>query len=169
MNQDRHDSNAVQIRKIRPDDAPQIKSLITTILDSEFALERKAYACFDLNDPVHYYSGKKDIFLVAEKDGKIVGTVAIKEDAPDTALLRRVFVHKGFRGQGYGEKLLKKALEFCFEHDYHTVNFRGTDTMQGALKLCVKQGFQERDIHPTPDFKMFILTKKLKASSGASS
>jgi len=155
-------SDDVHIRKIRPDDAPQVKSLIDAIFDSEFASERKAYACFDLNDPVRYYSGKKDIFLVAEKDGKIVGTVAIKEDSPDTALLRRVFVHKEFRGLGYGEKLLKKTLEFCFEHDYHTVNFRGTDTMQGALKLCVKEGFQEQDVNAMPDFKMFVLTKKLK-------
>lgn len=160
--------NAIQIRKIRPDDAPQVKSLINTILDSEFTTERKAYACFDLDDPVQYYSGHKDIFLVAEKDGKIIGTVAIKEDAPDTALLRRVFVHKDFRGQGYGAKLMKKALEFCFDHDYHTVNFRGTDKMQSALKLCMKQGFQEQDVNAAQDFKMFILTKTLKTPPGHS-
>jgi len=154
--------NAMQVRPIKPADTPQVKSLINTILDLEFTSARKAYTCFDLNDPVQYYSGKKDIFLVAEKDGKIIGTVAIKEDAPDTALLRRVFVHKDFRGQGYGEKLLKKALEFCFEHDYHTVNFRGSEKMQSALKLCVKQGFLEQDVTVSPDFKMFILTKKLK-------
>lgn len=166
MNAESH--NAVQVRQIKPDDTPQVKSLINTILDSEFASERKAYACFDLDDPVRYYSGKKDIFLVAEKDGKIIGTVAIKEDSPDTALLRRVFVHRDFRGQGYGEKLLKKAMEFCFDHDYHTVNFRGSDKMQGALKLCVKQGFEERDVAASPDFKMFVLTKKLKKLSGSS-
>ncbi len=161
-------ADTVQVRPIQPGDTPQVQSLITSILDSEFASARKAYACFDLNDPVRYYSGKKDIFLVAEQDGKIVGTVAIKEDSPDTALLRRVFVHKDFRGRGYGQKLLKKALEFCFEHDYHTVNFRGSDTMQSALKLCVKQGFQEQDVAAAPDFKMFILTKKLKAPPASS-
>lgn len=161
-----HNETAVHIRKLQPNDTPQVKSLINAILDSEFSSERKAYACFDLEDPVQYYSGKKDIFLVAEKDGKIIGTVAIKEDAPDTALLRRVFVHKAFRGQGYGQKLLKKALEFCFEHDYSTVNFRGTDKMQSALNLCVKQGFQEQDVNASPDFKMFVLTKRLKTPPG---
>ncbi len=152
----------VQIRKVCAADAPQVQSLINSIMDTEFASARNKYACFDLDDPVRYYSGKKDIFLVAEKDGKIIGTVAIKEDAPDTALLRRVFVHRDFRGQGYGEKLLKKAMEFCFDHDYHTVNFRGTDKMQGALKLCMKQGFQEQDVAVAGDFKMFVLTKTLK-------
>jgi len=169
MSQDPHNSNAVHIRKIRADDTPHVQSMINAILDSEFASERKAYASFDLDDPVRYYSGNKDIFLVAEKDGKIVGTVATKEDAPDTALLRRVFVRKDFRGQGYGEKLMRKALEFCFEHDYHTVNFRGTDKMQGALKLCLKQGFQEQDVNAVPDFKMFILTKKLNPPPSANS
>lgn len=153
----------MQIRKVRAGDAPQVQSLINSIMDTELASARNKYSCFDLDDPVRYYSGKKDIFLVAEKDGKVIGTVAIKEDAPDTALLRRVFVHKDFRGQGYGEKLLNKAMEFCFAHDYHTVNFRGTDQMQGALKLCMKQGFQKQEVAGAPDFQMFVLTKTLKA------
>lgn len=164
-----HSPHAFRIRKIRSVDALQVQSMINTILDSEFTSERKAYASFDLDDPVRYYSGNKDIFLVAEKDGKIIGTVAIKEDAPDTALLRRIFIRKDFRGKGYGEKLMVKALEFCFEHDYHTVNFRGTDKMQGALKLCLKQGFQEQDVNAASNFKMFILTKKLKTPPGSNS
>lgn len=160
----------ILIRKMRLDDTSGVKSLIQNIMGTEFAAESGAYALHDIDDPVRYYSGKKDIFLVAEKDGDIIGTVAIKEDTPNTALLRRVFVRKDYRGQGYGEKLLSQALAFCFEHDYETVTFRGTDKMQGALKLCLKQGFQEKDIAVTDDFKMFILTKKLKhAQSSAAS
>jgi GNAT superfamily N-acetyltransferase len=70
-------------------------------------------------------------------------------------------VHKDFRGQGYGEKLLRKAMEFCFEHNYHTVNFRGSEKMQSALQLCMRQGFQEQAVGELPEFKMFVLTKKL--------
>lgn len=152
----------VQIRKICPEDAEQVKSLIQHILNTEFAIESKAYECHDIEDPVRYYNGKRDIFLVAEKNGKIVGTVAIKADSQNTALLRRIFVSKEFRGKGYGDKLLQKAMEFCFDHNYQTVTFRGTDTMNNALRLCLKQGFEEEDIAISDEFKMCVLTKKLR-------
>ena len=152
----------VHIRKICPRDTPQVKQLIGGILEKEFATEHQAYAGRDLDDPARYYGGRKDIFLVAEKDGAIIGTVAIKEDAPDTALLRRIFLNKEFRGQGYGEKLLQKALAFCFEQQYQNVTFRGTATMQAALQLCLKQGFQETDVAEMNALKMHVLTKRLK-------
>ena len=152
----------VLIRKICPRDTPQVKQLIHGILDKEFATEHHVYASPDLDDPVRYYGGQKDIFLVAEKDGAIIGTVAIKEDAPDTALLRRIFLNKEFRGQGYGKKLLQKALAFCFEQQYQNVTFRGTATMQAALQLCLKEGFKETDVAEMNAFKIYVLTKRLK-------
>jgi len=152
----------VQIRKIVSTDAESVKALVLDIMQKEFSVESKGYAFHDLDDPVHYYSGKKDIFLVAEQNGSIIGTVAIKEDSPDTALLRRVFVRRALRGKGYGERLVRKAVEFCFKHHYQTIVFRGTDRMQQALKLCLKQGFTENDIVATDVFKMFVLTKDLK-------
>jgi GNAT superfamily N-acetyltransferase len=157
----------VLIRKICSRDTPQVKQLIRGILDKEFASARQAYGGIpDLDDPACYYSGPKDIFLVAEKDGAIIGTVAIKEDAPDTALLRRIFLNKAFRGKGYGEKLLQKALAFCFEQQYQNVTFRGTAAMQAALQLCLKEGFKETDVAETNAFEMHVLTKRLKPPAG---
>lgn len=155
----------VLIRKICSRDAPQVKELISGILEKEFKAERKAYAGPDLDDPVQYYGGRKDIFLVAEKDGAIIGTIAIKEDGADTALLRRVFLSKDFRGKGYGAKLMQKALDFCFEQHYQNVTFRCTAAMQSALQLCLKQGFKETDVSVMDDFKMHVLSKRLKPAS----
>ncbi len=157
----------VAIRRIAEEDADKVRTLISDIMQGEFAEESAAYALQDLDDPVHYYGGSNDIFMVAEKDGRIIGTVAIKEDSPGTALLRRMFVRKEFRGKGYGDKLMKSAVEFCFERSYQNVIFRGTDRMRQALKLCLKEGFEEDDILATDDFKMFVLTKKLpRANAG---
>jgi len=154
----------LKIRKIERQDTKGIKTFIRGIMQREFREESYAFAMHDLSDPVQYYGGAKDIFLVAKKDGRIIGTVAIKEDSPDTALLRRVFVRKSFRGKGYGEMLVAKAVDFCFKHDYQTLVFRGTDRMQQALKLCLKQGFKEDDIITTDKFKIFVLTKKLQGN-----
>ncbi len=156
----------ISIRQIQPSDNEQVRQLIDEIMRDEFGAVQGAYARHDLDNPSAYYSGAKDIFLVAEKDGRIIGTVAIKEDSPDTALLRRVFVRKDCRGRGYGDMLMRKAMEFCFDRHYQNVNFRGTDQMQQALKLCLKQGFHEEDVVATDAFKMFVLTKKLAPPSG---
>lgn len=151
----------ISIRKIKPADNAQVRELIDEIMRDEFGASAQAYARHDLDDPAAYYSGAKDVFLVAEKDGKIIGTVAIKEDSPDTALLRRVFVRREFRGKGYGDRLMRSALKFCFARHYQNINFRGTDKMQKALKLCLKQGFHEENIVATDAFRMFVLTKKI--------
>ncbi len=159
----------ISIRQIKPSDNDQVRELIEEIMRDEFVSAQGAYARHDLENPAAYYSGPKDTFLVAEKEGRIVGTVAIKEDSPTTALLRRVFVRKEFRGRGYGDMLLRKALEFCFDRHYQNVNFRGTDKMQQALKLCLHQGFHEEDVVATDAFKMFVLTKKLADPSDSQS
>ncbi len=151
----------VAIRKIAARDAGPVRDLIQGILEKEFAVERCAYAGQDLEDPVRYYGGGKDIFLVAEQDGAIVGTVAIKEESPDTALLRRIFLDSKFRGRGLGAQLLRKAMEFCFDQRYQNVVFRGTQKMQAAVRLCLKEGFRETEVAALGDVKMYVLTKAL--------
>lgn len=155
----------LKIRPIESADAPEVKSLIEGIMDEEFKAARGLYAFHDIDDPRRYYSGEKDMFLVAEEGGHIVGTVAIKEDTPKTALLRRIFVRKNFRGKGYGEKLLAKAMEFCFDRGYESVVFRGVDKMHDALRLCLRNGFQESGVDLGQDLKLMILTKNLRGAA----
>ena len=152
----------IHIRKIKSEDTPKVKNLIQNIMETEFSTAGKFYTMHDVEQPEKYYGGEKDTFLIAEENGEIVGTVAVKEDAPQTALLRRVFVHKDYRGKGYGKKLMNKALEFCFQHNYQNVVFRGVDKMQAALKLCLKNGFEEADVPLQGDVKLTILTRNLK-------
>ncbi|MFN3966912.1 MAG: GNAT family N-acetyltransferase [Endomicrobiia bacterium] len=151
----------LKIREVNSEDSKQVKELINNIMKNEFPASEKAYPTEDIENPAKYYNGKKDVFYVAENDNEIIGTVAIKEDTSDTALLRRLFVKKEFRGRGFGSELINKAIEFCKKHNYKKVIFRGTDIMQAALKACLKNGFVEKDIVSLPHFKMFILEKKI--------
>jgi GNAT superfamily N-acetyltransferase len=151
----------INIRRVKSDDTEHVKSLIHGIMDGEFARVRHAFQYHDLDNPCEHYKGNRQIFLVGEKDGKIIGTVAIKEEGPETAQLKRVYVHKEYRGKGYGEKLLSKAMEFCFENNYKTVKFRGTDKMQEALQLCVRNGFEQEAVTEQGDFNLIVLSKRL--------
>lgn len=149
------------IRKIKPEESESVKNLIDCIMNGEYPAESSLYEYQDLDDLPAHYGGDREIFLVAEKDGKIVGTVAIKEDGPDAALLRRVFVHPDYRGKGYGAKLIGRAMEFCFEHKYKNVTFRGTDRMQNAVNLCLRNGFSKNDISELGNFQLIVLSKDL--------
>ncbi|MBN2302571.1 MAG: GNAT family N-acetyltransferase [Lentisphaerae bacterium] len=152
----------IKIRKLEPGDEDKIKDFINGIMTDEFSVENSAYAYEDLNNVMEHYGGDRELFLVAEEeDGKVIGTLAIKEDGPDTALLRRVLVDKKYRGKGYGGMLLKQAMDFCFDHNYKNVSFRGTDRMQTALRLCLKNGFEEQDVAEFGDFKLMTLSRKL--------
>jgi N-acetylglutamate synthase-like GNAT family acetyltransferase len=151
----------INVRRIQTTDTEHVKSLISGIMDKEFAKVRHAYQYHDLEDPCAHYAGPRQIFLVAEKDGKIIGTAAIKEENADTALLRRIFVHKDYRGKGFGDVLLGKAMEFCFEHNYKTVKFRATDKMQESLQFCIRNGFEKENETKDGDFNIVVFSKRL--------
>ena len=148
----------LKMRQITEEDNSEVKNLISDIMRDEFVESASSYATDDLDNTCAHYNGKNETFYVAEETkGKIVGTVGIKNDSPHTALLRRLFLKKEFRGKGYGSKLLRQALDFCKKHGYKKVIFRGTDAMAAAYKTCLKNGFCEQDILVLPHAKVFTL------------
>lgn len=151
----------MQIRKVTKEDVPHVIKLITTILHQEFGKEAKAYPQLDLYTIEHTYGGERDAFFIAEKEGHIVGTAAIKEDDKNTALLRRVFVDPKYRGKGYGKNLINKAIEFCKKHGYRNIYFRGTNRMDTALQLCKKVGFIEKERIDVEDFQIITCNLNL--------
>lgn len=156
----------VYIRPVKKEEYKYVHDFIENILKEEFPDEAPLYNYDDLDDIGKSYSGEKEIFLVAEKDNTIVGTIAVKEDSPDVALLRRIFVHKDYRGKGYGAKLLCTAINFCFQHGYKSIIFRGSSRMRNALQLCLQNGFKKNEeIDLGNNLQLIILKKELKQPS----
>lgn len=135
----------MQVREYKTADSLGVKSLILTILEKEYPFDRSAYQDSDINDISGTYGGKGNCFFVVEKDKKVVGTVGVKKDTPETALVRRLFVDEGCRRKGAGSALLKAAVAFCKSENYKQVIFRATDRMAQAMNLCKKMGFKETD------------------------
>ena len=133
----------MKVRPFQKKDEEAVRGLISTILNQEFQLEKKAYSDTDLMTVAETYSGKRNIFLVGEEDARIVGTIAVKEDDKATALLRRLFVDPAFRGRKFGTQLVDEALQFCRKQGYKKVVFRGTVGMSAASALIRKKGFLE--------------------------
>lgn len=135
----------MKIRRFNIKDHGQVKKLITDILANDFAMDQKAYPHSDLDSISKVYGGGREAFFVGEDEGHITGTVAIKEESGDIAILRRLFIGAKYRGKGYGRLLIEKALDFCREKGYHEVIFHVSNTMKAATELCRSKGFKEKE------------------------
>lgn len=150
-----------QLRNFKIEDAQGVHALILGILTREYPFDRSAYSDSDLDRVAETYGGKKDAFFVIDEGSGIAGTVGIKMETPDDAILRRFFVDVKRRRHGYGSELIKKAIDFCKSKGYKRIFFRCTDRMSDAMKLCAKHGFKETDTLSIGGFNIHKLVLEL--------
>ena len=133
----------MQIRTFKQKDGDGVKDLIVSILSKEYPFDKSVYENSDLSDIMDAYGGKHDKFFVLESEGRILGTVGIKEDSRDTALVRRLFIDPACRRRGYGTLLLDKAIRHCKSNDFKHIVFRTTGRMAQAINLMKKMEFRQ--------------------------
>ena len=82
---------------------------------------------------------------IAEKEGRIVGSVAIVKSSEKEAQLRWLLLHPEVRGRGLGRRLVEEALHFCRDAGYSSVFLWTVSTLPIAAKLYRSVGFRERE------------------------
>lgn len=133
----------MQVRAFERKDNNNVKNLIVSILTTEYPFDKSVYENSDLSDISNAYGEKRDSFLVLENKGKILGTIGIKEDSKETALIRRLFVDPSCRRKGYGALLLEKGISHCKRNNFTHIVFRTTGRMAQAINLLKKTNFKE--------------------------
>jgi len=133
----------MQVRTFEHKDNREVKDLIVSILSTEYPFDKSVYEDSDLSDIGDTYGGGRDAFFVLESEGKILGTIGVKEDSEDTALLRRLFVDPTCRRKGYGALLLEKGIRHCKKNSFKHIAFRTTGRMAQAINLLRKTSFRE--------------------------
>lgn len=149
------------IREYRPEDQESVYALILSILTNEFKDIPPEHYLADLRNIESIYSGERNEFFVAEKDGQIVGLVGLKEDDEHVALMRRLFVDPHHRGLKVGRALVEKAFEFAKGHKYTKVAFIGNHRMQTAKASLLKLGFKEEQDLLLAGVELYRLVHKL--------
>lgn len=145
------------LRRYEKRDMKEVRDLIISILAQEYPVDKSAYSESDLDKIDTVYGGEREIFIVIEVGGHIVGTVGVKEDSKTDALVRRLFVDSRYRGKGFGSMLVKEAVEFARGHGYKKLIFRCTDKMKEAMNLCLSKGFKEYERLPMGGFNIHML------------
>lgn len=151
----------MQVRTLKKEDVDEVRELILSILTREYPFDRSAYSDSDLYDLMGTYNGVRDGFFVLEDAGKIIGTVGIKEDSKEVALLRRLFVEASSRQKGYGSLLMDQALLYCKKKGYHKIVFRTTNRMIQAIELCIKKGFNKEEQLDLEGFQIYKFARLL--------
>ena len=134
-------SSTVMIRKCQESDQRDVCELVVGIMAREFPKEAATFPTQDLEDISTSYGQLGEAFFVASINGKIVGTVGVKQEDKRTALLRRLFVDSRYRREKIGSRLVERAVQFCREVGYEELIFKTTSTMNSAVQLCEKRGF----------------------------
>jgi N-acetylglutamate synthase-like GNAT family acetyltransferase len=100
------------IRPYEPGDEDQIIALIVAIQREEFGIPITAADQPDLLAIREFYQSGDGGFWVAEQEGVIIGTIALKDFGNQQGALRKMFVAKARRGREHGiaAKLLAELI-----------------------------------------------------------
>ena len=99
-----------------------------------------------------FKSSLKDIFLVLEKDGEIVGYIitCVCHDL-EKAVILRVAVHPDHRGEGAARTLVRRCLDILVQKDIGVVELDVELISRGAIKLYEKLGFKVANVIVFPN------------------
>jgi len=111
---------------------------------SGFGLFFEAKVATEMSEFLGRYDKNWDRFWIVTKNGEIVGSIVIDGVKRETegAHLRWFIVAPQYQGQGIGNKLLQKAVEFCKEKRFKRVYLCTITGLDRARHLYEKFGFR---------------------------
>jgi GNAT superfamily N-acetyltransferase len=95
----------------------------------------------DLAEAHQRYAGARAGFWVAEIDGEIVGTVAIRPKEGATCEIKRLYLRKDRRGAGLGQALFDHAEAFARGAGYEAIWLDSSRRFAKARRLYGRNGF----------------------------
>jgi len=129
------------IRAYRKEDLDAVAALVATVLAEYGFSAHVGGVRRDLESIEESYGDAKAGFWVAEIDGTIVGTVAIRPKQGATCELKRLYVSRDARGRGVGRALYAHAEAFAKSAGYDRVWLDSSRKFVEARRLYEKNGF----------------------------
>jgi len=139
------DENHIDIAAFAPGDAAAVLDVILPIQQQEFGLAIAAADQPDLAAIDAFYQSGRGGFWVAKADGRVVGTIGLKDIGGGEAALRKMFVAAPYRGPRFAtaKKLLDALLAHAAERGIERVFLGTTDRFLAAHRFYEKHGFAE--------------------------
>ena len=137
------------IRKIKPEDNKRLAEIIREVL-TEFGGNRQgtAYSDYYTDFMFQAYQSDREIYYVAEVNGRLVGGSGIKllaGNKDNVCELQKLYINSDIRGLGIGKSLVQKCLEFAKKTAYDKCYLETFPNMDTAIGLYKKYGFKNLD------------------------
>lgn len=91
-----------------------------------------------------------DLYLVALVGNKFAGTISITKLENNNAVLRKMFMHKEYRGHGIAAMLLQKIVNWSLENHVQTIYLGTMIQFLAAQKFYEKQHFVKITVEQLP-------------------
>lgn len=91
---------------------------------------------------IRHFDPASDRCWIAEKDGKVVGSVFVVRHDTTTAKLRMLYVDASARGLGIGQRLIDETLRFARQAGYSRMVLWTNAALTDARRLYQKAGFE---------------------------
>ena len=130
----------------------QVIDLILNIQQNEFHVPVTIKDQPDLLDVENFYCSKNGNFWIALDDDEIIGTIALIDIDNDQSCLRKMFVHKDYRGKekGTGQLLLDTLITWCREKDIREIYLGTIERLEAAIRFYKRNNFVETDKQSLP-------------------
>ena len=153
----------IEISAFAAADRTDVIDVILPIQQDEFGIPITAADQPDLSAIESFYQAGRGGFWVAKIDGRVVGTIGLKDIGGGEAALRKMFVAAPYRGPAFGtaKKLLATLLREAAARGVRRIFLGTTDKFVAAHRFYEKNGFVEigRDDLP-PSFPLMAVDSK---------
>ncbi|MCK5306234.1 MAG: GNAT family N-acetyltransferase [Candidatus Omnitrophica bacterium] len=153
----------MEIREFKETDLKEVKNFIDRSLKEELSGGQQKLPDNNLNNLRQIYEADKNIFLIVEEEEKIIAVIGVLNESNDVALIRRFFIHRGYRGRNIEDTLLHRVIDFCRIKSYKRILFRSTGRMKAVINLFLKNGFMEKERQNMGEREIVELIYKIKS------
>lgn len=146
---------------IKPFEPIFTEALISFILDiqqNEFNLPVKREDQPDLaNIPAEFQQGNSNFWIAVDGD-QLIGTIALTYLGAGKGALRKMFVHRDYRGAAHGlaKKLLDTLINWAKEKHFSDLYLGTADKLHAAHRFYEKNGFELVARNEVPDGKYIM-------------
>ncbi len=129
---------------LKPGDIGYVVYLHGIVYAREYGFDRsfEAYVAGPLSEFARCASARERLWI-AEREGRIVGCIAIVASSPLVAQLRWFLVEPSSRGEGVGKRLLTEAVAFCRTCGYRSIILWTVSALATAAHLYRLAGFEK--------------------------
>lgn len=91
-----------------------------------------------------------DLYLLGILNDHVAGTISLTKLNGGNSVLKKMFLHKDFRGKGIAKKLLLEVIDWAFENKIKAIYLGTMSQFKEAQKFYERNGFEKIAIGKLP-------------------